>query len=66
MLNENWPSSESAVSFAPLGPAGFVNFTGRGGAGQSLLFVVRGKVGLGEKPVFYGCLPLVLGPSRLE
>ena len=30
--NEKGPSVESAVSFAPLRPAGFVNFTGRGGA----------------------------------
>ena len=29
--NEKEPSMESAVSFAPLRPAGFVNFTGRGG-----------------------------------
>ena len=29
---------ESAVSFAPLRPAGFVNFAGQGGAGQGLLF----------------------------
>ena len=33
---------ESAVSFAPLRPAGFVNFTGR--AGQGLLFVGRGSL----------------------
>ena len=32
---------ESAVSFAPLRPAGFVNFMGRGGAGQCLLFAGR-------------------------
>ena len=30
--NEKGPSVESAVSFAPLHPAGFVNFTGRDGA----------------------------------
>ena len=29
---------ESAVSFAPLRPADFVNFAARGGAGQGLLF----------------------------
>ena len=33
---------ESAVSFAPLRPADFVNFAGRGGAGQGLLFAGRG------------------------
>ena len=32
---------ESAVSFAPLHPADFVNFTGRSGAGQGLLFAGR-------------------------
>ena len=35
---------ESAVSFAPLRPAGFVNFAGRGGAGQGLLFAGRGSL----------------------
>ena len=33
---------ESAVNFAPLRPADFVNFAGRGGAGQGLLFAGRG------------------------
>ena len=33
---------EPAVSFAPLRPAGFVNFTGRGSAGHGKLFVGRG------------------------
>ena len=33
---------ESAVSFAPLRPADFADFAGRGGAGQGLLFVGRG------------------------
>ena len=33
---------ESAVSFAPLRPADFVNFAGRGGVGQGLLFAGRG------------------------
>ena len=46
---------ESAVSFAPLRPADFVNFAGqgspffrgagRGGAGQGLLFAGRGGAG---------------------
>ena len=40
---------ESAVSFAPLRPADFVNFAGRGGAGQGLLFAGRGG---GGQPVF--------------
>ena len=40
---------ESAVSFAPLRPADFVNFAGRGGAGQGLLFAGRGGAG---QPVF--------------
>ena len=35
---------ESAVSFAPLRPADFVNFAGRGGAGQGLLFAGRGSL----------------------
>ena len=36
---------ESAVSFAPLRPAGFVNFTGRGGA--RTVFCGAGRVGVG-------------------
>ena len=40
---------KSAVSFAPLRPADFVNFAGRGGAGQGLLFAGRGGAG---QPVF--------------
>ena len=41
---------ESAVSFAPLRPADFVNFAGRGGAGQGLLFAGRGGAGRGVHP----------------
>ena len=33
---------ESAVSFAPLCPAGFVNFTGRGGARPAFCGAGRG------------------------
>ena len=35
---------ESAVSFAPLHPTGFVNFTGQGGPGQGLLFAGQGSL----------------------
>ena len=39
---------ESAVSFAPLRPADFVNFAGRGGAGRGSLFSAgRGGAGRG-------------------
>ena len=39
---------ESAVSFAPLRPADFINFAGRGGVGQGLLFTGRGGAGRGS------------------
>ena len=46
---------ESAFSFAPLRPAGFVNFTGRGGArpafcGAGQPVFPRGGAGWGEHP----------------
>ena len=47
---------QSALSFAPLRPVGFVNFhgAGQGGAGQGLLFAGRGSLffqGAGQ-PIF--------------
>ena len=41
---EKGPSMESAVSFAPLRPAGFVNYMGRAGLGQGLLFAGQGSL----------------------
>ena len=41
---------ESAVSFAPLRPADFVNFAGRGRAGQGLLWAGRGGAGQPDFP----------------
>ena len=35
---------ESALSFAPLRPAGFVNYMGRAGLGQGLLFAGQGSL----------------------
>ena len=40
---------QSALSFAPLRPVGFVNFYGAGGAGQGLVFAERGEAG---QPIF--------------
>ena len=39
---------ESAVSFAPLRPADFVNFAGRGGAGRGKACFLRGGAGRGS------------------
>ena len=47
---------ESAVSFAPLRPAGFVNFTGQGGAGRgSLFFRGAGRGGAGRPSLVMSC-----------
>ena len=51
-MNENGPSMESAVSFAPLRPADFIDFAGRGGAGHGLLFAGRGGGGICPRSCF--------------